>query len=104
MTVAKAFAAALTGPRRARRRPDARHPFGYSAELFYWSPLAALGILVAGGVLSVWEGIQRLLHASEVQASLVGFAVLGLGCLLAAQPSPRRASPVPNWSRKPRPY
>jgi cation diffusion facilitator family transporter len=106
MSVAKAFAAVLTGSaalfaetlhsladtgnqlllltglRRAQRRPDARHPFGYGAELFYWSLLAALGIFVAGGVLSVWEGVQRLLHPSAVLASLVGFAVLGLGCLL----------------------
>jgi divalent metal cation (Fe/Co/Zn/Cd) transporter len=72
----------LTGLRRARRRPDARYPFGYGAELFYWSLLAALGIFVAGGVLAVWEGAQRLLHPSAVQAGLLGFAVLGLGCLL----------------------
>ena len=72
----------LTGLRRARRRPDAAHPFGYGAELFYWSLLAALGIFTVGGVLSVWEGVQRLLHPSEVQAGVLGFAVLGLGFLL----------------------
>jgi len=72
----------LTGLRRARRRPDARHPFGYGAELFYWSLLAALGIFALGGVLSAWEGMQRLLHPSGVQAGVLGFAVLGLGCLL----------------------
>jgi cation diffusion facilitator family transporter len=72
----------LTGLRRAGRTPDARHPFGYGAELFYWSLLAALGIFVVGGVLSVWEGMQRLLHPGEVQAGVLGFAVLGLGFLL----------------------
>jgi cation diffusion facilitator family transporter len=72
----------LTGLRRARQRPDARHPFGYGAELFYWSLLAALGIFAVGGVLSVWEGVQRLLHPSDVQVGVLGFAVLGLGCLL----------------------
>jgi len=72
----------LTGLHRARRRPDARHPFGYGAELFYWSLLAALGIFVVGGVLSVWEGVQHLLHPGAVQAGVLGFAVLGLGCLL----------------------
>jgi cation diffusion facilitator family transporter len=72
----------LTGLRRARRRPDARHPFGYGAELFYWSMLAALGLFAVGGVLSAWDGAQHLLHPSDVQAGLMGFAVLGLGCLL----------------------
>jgi cation diffusion facilitator family transporter len=106
MSVAKAVAAALTGSaglfaetlhsladtgnqllllkglRGSRRRPDTSHPFGYGAELVYWSLLAALGVFIIGGVLSIWEGIQRLLHPSEVQLTLVGFAVLGLGCLL----------------------
>ena len=72
----------LKGLRGTRRRPDASHPFGYGAELFYWSLLAALGIFAVGGVLSIWEGTQRLLHPGEVQAGLVGFAVLGLGFLL----------------------
>ena len=71
----------LKGLRRAGRRADARHPFGYGAELFYWSLLAALGIFLVGGMLSIWEGAQRLLHPSAVQVTLVGFAVLGLGCL-----------------------
>jgi cation diffusion facilitator family transporter len=106
MSVAKAVAAALTGSaglfaetlhsladtdnqllllkglRGSRRQPDMSHPSGYGAELFYWSLLAALGIFVVGGVLSIWEGVQRLLHPSEVQMGFVGFAVLGLGCLL----------------------
>jgi cation diffusion facilitator family transporter len=72
----------LKGLRGSRRRPDTSHPFGYGAELFYWSLLAALSILVVGGVLSIWEGTQRLLHPSEVQVGVLGFAVLGLGFLL----------------------
>jgi cation diffusion facilitator family transporter len=106
MSVAKAVAAALTGSavlfaetlhsladtgnqllllkglRGTRRRPDISHPFGYGAELFYWSLLAALGVFTIGGVLSIWEGIQHLLHPSEIQAGLLGLAVLGLGFLL----------------------
>ena len=72
----------LGGLRRARRRPDAGHPFGYGAELFYWSLLAALGLFAVGGVLSIWEGMQRLLRPGDVQAGLLAFVVLGLGCLL----------------------
>jgi len=72
----------VTGLRRARRSPDLRHPFGYGAEQFFWSLIAALCLFAAGGVLSIWEGTQRLLHPTAVHTSLLGFAVLGLGCVL----------------------
>jgi hypothetical protein len=62
----------LKGLRGTRRQPDASHPFGYGAELFYWSLVAALSIFAIGGALSIWEGIQRLLHPGEVQAGLLG--------------------------------
>jgi len=72
----------LNGLRRARLPADLRHPFGYGSEVFYWSLLAALSIFIVGGVLSIWEGVQHLLHPSNVQASLLGFAVIGFGCIL----------------------
>jgi divalent metal cation (Fe/Co/Zn/Cd) transporter len=37
---------------------------------------------MVGGVLSIWEGAQRLLHPGEVQVTLLGWVVLGLGVLL----------------------
>ena len=103
MVVAKAFAAALTGSpalfaetlhsladtgnevllyvalRRARHPADLRHPYGYGSELFFWSLLAALSIFLTGGALSVWEGVQQLLHPGEATNFVIGYAVLGFG-------------------------
>ena len=72
----------LNGLRHARTQPDLRHPFGYGAEMFFWSLLAALGIFIVGGALAMWEGVQSLLHPGELRPSLLGFAVLGFGCVL----------------------
>jgi cation diffusion facilitator family transporter len=106
MVIAKAFAAALTGSpalfaetlhsladtsnelllylglRRARRAADLRHPYGYGSEAFFWSLLAALGIFLSGGVLSIWEGIQQLLHPSVATNFIFGYAVIGLGFVI----------------------
>ena len=103
MVVAKAFAAAVTGSpalfaetlhsladtgnevllyialHRARHPADLRHPYGYGSELFFWSLLAALSIFLTGGALSVWEGVQQLLHPGEATNFVLGYAVLGLG-------------------------
>ena len=72
----------LKGLRRARSRPDSRHPLGYGSEVFYWSLLAALGVFFFGGLLSIWEGVHRLLIPGDLQSPLLGFGVLGMGFLL----------------------
>jgi divalent metal cation (Fe/Co/Zn/Cd) transporter len=61
----------LVALRRSSRPADAIHPFGYGAERFYWSLLAAIGIFVAGGVTTVFY---------EDSAAVVGilFAVAGV--------------------------
>jgi cation diffusion facilitator family transporter len=63
----------------ARKPPDLRHPFGYGAEVYFWSLLAALGIFLAGGALSIWEGLQQLVHPRAATDFIFGYAVLGVG-------------------------
>ena len=46
---------------RSRRPPDPAHPLGYGPERYYWALLAAVGMFVVGGALSVWEGVHALL-------------------------------------------
>src|ERR671932_1633961 len=53
--------------RRSRHPADASHPFGYGPERYYWALLAALGMFVVGGAVSVWDGIHALLHPPELE-------------------------------------
>src|ERR1044072_3633564 len=62
--------------RRSRRPPDASHPFGYGPDRYFWALLAALGIFVVGGAVSIWDGVESLLHPHELEAFWVGVAVL----------------------------
>jgi cation diffusion facilitator family transporter len=71
----------LTSIRQARRPPDARHPFGYGQERYFWSLLAAFGIFVAGAGFSVFEGILALTRPDHGHDVLIGYVVLGIsGC------------------------
>lgn len=74
----------LVGVRRSERPADARHPFGYGQERWFWTFLAALGLFVVGGVLSVAKGIDALAHRSPVQDVGVGVAVLAGSIVLEA--------------------
>jgi cation diffusion facilitator family transporter len=72
----------LIALRSSRRPPDETHPFGYGADRFYWSLLAAIGIFVAGGLTAVWDGIRQLQHPRELTAVELGYAVLAASLVL----------------------
>ena len=64
------------GLRRSAKEPDARHPFGYGQERYFWAFLAALGIFLIGGALSIGEGIRSLLVPEPLESLWVGVGVL----------------------------
>jgi cation diffusion facilitator family transporter len=70
--------------RRSRQPPDASHPLGYGPERYYWALLAAIGMFVVGGAVSVWDGIQALIHPPELDAFWVGVGVLVVALVLDA--------------------
>src|SRR3954468_17329335 len=47
----------LTAIKRSAKPADPRHPFGYGMERYFWSLLAAVGILVLGAGFSVYQGV-----------------------------------------------
>jgi cation diffusion facilitator family transporter len=70
----------LTSLHRAQRSADARHPFGYGQERYFWSLLAAFGIFIAGAGFSVFEGVISLTRRSsgDILVAFVALAVAGL--------------------------
>ena len=70
--------------RRSARPADATHPLGYGPERYYWALLAAIGMFVVGGAVSIWHGIQALLDPPELEAFWVGVAVLLVALVLDA--------------------
>ena len=74
----------FVGLRRSTRPPDARHPYGYGQERWFWSFLAALGIFVVGGVYSIGEGIQAIRAPRALESVPVGVIVLLLSMVLEA--------------------
>ena len=64
-----------TSLRRGARPADARHPFGYGQERYFWSLLAAFGIFIAGAGFSIFEGLLALGNESS-GSPLLAYLVL----------------------------
>jgi cation diffusion facilitator family transporter len=67
----------LASLRQGERPADARHPFGYGQERYFWSLLAAFGIFIAGAGFSVFEGLLSLGHRGS-DNPLIAYVVLAV--------------------------
>jgi cation diffusion facilitator family transporter len=70
----------LLGGRRAARKADEIHPFGYGRERYFWAFVVALVLFSMGGLFALYEGIQKLRHphATESLAIAIGILIVAI--------------------------
>jgi cation diffusion facilitator family transporter len=74
----------LYGMKRAARPADARHPFGYGAEIYFWTFVVAILIFAVGAGVSIYEGLHKL-HAPEpLTNAYVNYIVLAAAIVFEA--------------------
>ncbi|WPC35177.1 cation diffusion facilitator family transporter [Acinetobacter sp. YWS30-1] len=71
----------LYGMKKAEQRPDALHPFGYGRELYFWAFIVALMVFALGAIVSIYQGIQHIIHPEEMQDPMINYIVLGIAIL-----------------------
>ncbi|MCS6912548.1 MAG: cation diffusion facilitator family transporter [Myxococcales bacterium] len=87
----------LIGMRRSVRPPDARHPFGYGTETYFWAFIVAGSIFLIGAVVSIWEGVEKLwqiYHGTHRGHGDVRWALLVLGVSIVLELVSLRAALV----------
>ena len=71
----------LYGMKRAKRPADAKFPFGYGKEIYFWSFMVAVLIFAVGSGISIYEGVNRLLHPHPIESPMINYIVLGLAMI-----------------------
>lgn len=72
----------LHGQHRAKRPPDARYPFGYGRELYFWAFVVAMLIFALGAGVSIYEGIVHIREPEPLRDPAVNYIVLGVAFAL----------------------
>jgi cation diffusion facilitator family transporter len=98
----------LFGLYRGARPADDRHPFGYGLEAYFWTFVVALLILSAGGLASIYAGVEKLRHPEPVGnvALLLGVIALcmvfEIASFVASLRAAERGRPALSRKRLPR--
>jgi len=74
----------LYGLRRAARPADARHPFGYGAELYFWAFVVAILIFAVGAGVSFYEGIHKIADPHPIDNPAINYVVLAVAFVFEA--------------------
>ncbi len=72
----------LLGGRRAKRRADREHPFGYGRERYVYAFVVAIILFSVGGLFSIYEGVDKLAHPHEVENVWIPIVVLVVAIVL----------------------
>lgn len=68
----------LYGIARSKRPADEKHPFGYASEIYFWAFIVAILIFSIGAGISVYHGVEKVLHPHAVQDPMINYIILGL--------------------------
>jgi cation diffusion facilitator family transporter len=68
--------------KRGNRPPDARHPFGYGRETYFWAFLASLATFGVGAGFSIVQGVTTIIEGEEQGDPLISYIVLAVSFVL----------------------
>jgi cation diffusion facilitator family transporter len=66
----------LLGLKRAARPADARHPYGYGMELYFWAFVVAILIFAIGSGISIYEGLHKIHEPEPITTPWINYVVL----------------------------
>ncbi|MFC0103664.1 cation diffusion facilitator family transporter [Sphingopyxis terrae] len=72
----------LYGQARAKRPPDAFHPFGYGRELYFWAFVVAILIFAIGAGVSIYEGWVHIAAPEPLRDPTINYIVLAVAFVL----------------------
>lgn len=71
----------LYGMARSKRPADETHPFGYGSEIYFWAFVVAILIFSIGAGISVYEGVQKILHPHPINDPSINYIILGFAII-----------------------
>jgi cation diffusion facilitator family transporter len=66
----------LIGGKRAQRKADTEHPFGYGRERFFYAFVVSVVLFSVGGLFAIYEGVHKITHPEKIDSWYWAIGVL----------------------------
>jgi cation diffusion facilitator family transporter len=66
----------LLGRRTSRRVADAKHPFGYGRDRYFYAFIVAMLLFSVGSIFATYEGIHKIQHPEDLKSPFVAIGIL----------------------------
>ena len=76
----------LLGLKRAKRPASEKFPFGHGKEIYFWSFVVAIMVFAIGAGISIYHGIEHLIHPRVITSPIINYVVLGLAMIFESVP------------------
>lgn len=70
------------GIKRSLKPATTRYPYGYGVERYFFALLSAIGIFFLGCGVTIYHGVEGLLHPREIQPDFWTYAVLAISFIV----------------------
>jgi cation diffusion facilitator family transporter len=68
--------------KRGGKPADARHPFGYGRETYFWAFMASLCTFAVGAGFSIYQGVTTILEGEEQGSPTISYIILAVSFVL----------------------
>ena len=65
-----------------KQQADSEHPFGYGRERYVYAFLVSIILFSVGGLFSIYEGVEKIMHPHELENVWIPLSVLGIAIVL----------------------
>lgn len=72
------------GGKRAQRPPTELHPFGFGRSRYFWAFVVAVVLFSVGGLFSIYEGVHKIQHPTEIESPAVAFGIFFFAIIFEA--------------------
>lgn len=72
----------MVGIKKSTKLPDKEFSYGYGRERFVWALISACGVFFVGAGITIYHGINSLIHHEEIEIGPIVFIILAVSFLV----------------------